>query len=237
MDTDDPASLVPGGAPCIRVGAVKAESRACLQARLSVKYQAGKHCADCTCPWLQVTLTANSFLLHQIRHMIGAAVAVARGHIPLEFVQASLLTPARCAVPLAPGQVSQTGRHVVSGWQERRPVVLPAAQPQSSCFMQVLVLADSKFLPFPVDLKSGLCAVHDVTGISLSLRQQGQKLQQDFCSQVLLPEVDGLLSGSQWEYWDGVLRGMSFDEQAMQDFIVTSQELLKRRAPRQSAHY
>ena len=99
------------------------------------------------------------------------------------------------------------------------------------------MLADSKFLPFPVDRKSGLCAVHDVTGSSLSLQQQGQKLQQDFCSQVLLPEVDGLLSGSQWEYWDGVLAGMTFDQQAMQDFIAISQDYWKQRAQQQSAHH
>ena len=98
------------------------------------------------------------------------------------------------------------------------------------------MLADSKFLPFPVDRKSGLSAVQDVTGSSLSLQQQGQKLQQDFCSQVLLPEVDGLLSGGQWEYWDSVLGGMCFDKQAMQDFVVTSQQFLRQRALQQSAH-
>ena len=112
---------------------------------------------------------------------------------------------------------------------------LQHTNPQSSCSVQVLVLADSEFLPFPTDRKSGLCAVHDVTGSSLSLQQQGQKLQQDFCSRVLLPEVNGLLSGSQWEYWDGVLGGMSFDEQAMQDFVVMSQEFMKQRAAQQPA--
>ena len=35
MDTSDPTTLVPGGAPCIRVGAVKRESSACLQVCLS----------------------------------------------------------------------------------------------------------------------------------------------------------------------------------------------------------
>ena len=114
---------------------------------------------------------------------------------------------------------------------------LQHTNPSSSCSVQVLVLANSEFLPFPVDRKSGLCAVHDVTGSSLSLQPQGQKLQQDFCSQALLPEVDELLSGSQWEYWDGVLGGMVFDEQAMQDFIATSQEFLKQRAPQQSVHH
>ena len=194
-------------------------------------------CSDCARRWLQVTLTANSFLLHQIRHMIGAAVAVARGHIPLEFVQASLLTPARCVVPLAPGQVSQKSRRVCLFGKCAGLLLSCLQHTTTPCCVQTLVLAAGKFLPFPVDRKSGLCAVHDVTGSSLSLQQQGQKLQQDFCSQVLLPEVDGLLSGSQWEYWDGVLAGMTFDEQAMQDFIAISQDVWKQRAPQQSAHH
>ena len=44
-------------------------------------------------------------MLHQIRHMVGAAVTVARGLCPLEFVEASLLKPARSYMPLAPASV------------------------------------------------------------------------------------------------------------------------------------
>ena len=54
---------------------------------------------------LQVTLKGTSFMLHQIRHMVGAAVSVARGLCPLEFVEASLLKPARSYMPLAPASV------------------------------------------------------------------------------------------------------------------------------------
>ena len=54
---------------------------------------------------MQVSLKGRSFMLYQIRHMIGAAVAVARGVLPLEFVEASLLKPARSYMPLAPAPV------------------------------------------------------------------------------------------------------------------------------------
>lgn len=54
---------------------------------------------------LQVSITGSSFMLHQIRHMIGAAVAVARGNLPLEYVAASLCAPSRAVLPLAPAEV------------------------------------------------------------------------------------------------------------------------------------
>ena len=49
-----------------------------------------------------ISLDGSSFMLHQIRHMVGAAVAVARGALPLGAVAAALCAPARVALPLAP---------------------------------------------------------------------------------------------------------------------------------------
>ena len=52
----------------------------------------------------QINLQGSSFMLHQIRHMVGAAVLVARGQAPLAWLRAVLSLPARSHVPLAPPQ-------------------------------------------------------------------------------------------------------------------------------------
>ncbi|KAK9814106.1 hypothetical protein WJX72_000771 [[Myrmecia] bisecta] len=56
-------------------------------------------------PCVHVTIVGTSFMLHQIRHMVGTAVAYARGHIPWGFVEASLSAPARTRMPFAPAEV------------------------------------------------------------------------------------------------------------------------------------
>lgn len=52
-----------------------------------------------------MTVQGDSFMLHQIRHMIGAAVLVTRGQAPLAWLHAALTSAARTHVPLAPPQV------------------------------------------------------------------------------------------------------------------------------------
>ncbi|KXZ42898.1 hypothetical protein GPECTOR_112g268 [Gonium pectorale] len=64
---DEPAPLVPGGVPCVRL-----------------------------------RVRGMSFMLHQIRHMIGGALAVARGMLPLPLLRASLAGHSRVTVPRAP---------------------------------------------------------------------------------------------------------------------------------------
>lgn len=43
-----------------------------------------------------------SFMLHQIRYMVAAAVAAARGFISLSVIDATLSAPVRINLPLAP---------------------------------------------------------------------------------------------------------------------------------------
>ena len=43
-------------------------------------------------------------MLHQVRHMVGGAMAVARGDMPMAWLEAALSVPARTSMPLAPSQ-------------------------------------------------------------------------------------------------------------------------------------
>lgn len=53
-------------------------------------------------PCICVSLQGTSFMVYQIRHIIGFAVAVANELLPLEFVEASLSIHTRCTLPKAP---------------------------------------------------------------------------------------------------------------------------------------
>lgn len=111
--------------------------------------------------------------------MVGAAVAAARGIIPLELVAASLAAPARVNVPLAP-----------------------------AC---TLVLADCEFSPFRQGWEGRPAASTKWTGDRLTLRAGGTAAQQAFAERLLLPAVDGLLTGPQWEEWEGDLGRIWYD--------------------------
>ena len=53
---------------------------------------------------LRVTITGESFMYHQIRHMIGLIIAAYRGLVPAPFISAVLAAPANVALPFAPAQ-------------------------------------------------------------------------------------------------------------------------------------
>jgi tRNA pseudouridine38-40 synthase len=51
---------------------------------------------------MRLVVHGSSFMLHHIRHMIGAAVAVALGLLSPGMMHASLSTPTRLTLPRAP---------------------------------------------------------------------------------------------------------------------------------------
>lgn len=53
-------------------------------------------------PWLHLQVVGQSFLLHQIRCMVGAAVAVVRGYLPAGFIADALSPSSSSHAPMAP---------------------------------------------------------------------------------------------------------------------------------------
>lgn len=53
-------------------------------------------------PCLRLVVKGDSFMLNQIRNMVGAAVAVAHGRMSLDLLQVALSAPGRVTVPRAP---------------------------------------------------------------------------------------------------------------------------------------
>eukprot|EP01025_Chloroclados_australasicus_P060037 TRINITY_DN764_c0_g1_i1.p1 TRINITY_DN764_c0_g1~~TRINITY_DN764_c0_g1_i1.p1 ORF type:complete len:607 (-),score=39.44 TRINITY_DN764_c0_g1_i1:535-2355(-) len=51
---------------------------------------------------IKLTVTGTSFMLNQIRKMVGMVIAVMRGLYPVEFLRASMTAPARAILPVAP---------------------------------------------------------------------------------------------------------------------------------------
>lgn len=49
----------------------------------------------CSEPAVRIQIQGESFMVHQIRHMVGAAVAVARGDLPAAVIPASLRVESR----------------------------------------------------------------------------------------------------------------------------------------------
>ena len=53
-------------------------------------------------PFVRISVEGESFMLHQIRKMVGTALAVARGTLPAAFIPAALAKPCRTRTPVAP---------------------------------------------------------------------------------------------------------------------------------------
>ena len=69
---------------------------------MDVEVQEPQVSAQGGCAYVRIVLVGESFLIHQIRKMVGTAVACARGRLAMEFVEAALQRPARARTPVAP---------------------------------------------------------------------------------------------------------------------------------------
>jgi tRNA pseudouridine38-40 synthase len=64
--------------------------------------------------WIPTTVTGQSFLIHQIRKMIGAAMEIVRGKVPNDYIQTAFASSSLVPVPIAPA----TGLFLVQSWYE-----------------------------------------------------------------------------------------------------------------------
>ena len=69
---------------------------------MDVRVGEPEKCAQSGSGFVRIVLVGESFLIHQIRKMVGTAVAVARGRLAMEFVEAALQRPCRARTPVAP---------------------------------------------------------------------------------------------------------------------------------------
>jgi tRNA pseudouridine38-40 synthase len=132
---DAALSLTPGGLP---LRPVRIEWRAERNAADPVVRRHRRYMESCTVsedlfrlvpggrPCVRLSVTGTSFMLHQIRHMVGAATAVATGRLPLQLIQASMAAPTRVALPLAPPSTLVLASADFSpfrpGWDGKPPV-------------------------------------------------------------------------------------------------------------------
>ena len=64
------------------------------------------HDSKCTTmqgePWLRVVVVGQSFMMHQIRKMVGTVIGIMRGTLPPAFLASSLRPEAIVPTPIAP---------------------------------------------------------------------------------------------------------------------------------------
>lgn len=133
---------------------------------------------------VQCTVKGHSFMLHQIRHMIGTAVAFARKSISPRILEASLKACMRINLPLAPPQP--------------------------------LILEGNEFHEFPRN-KGSPAVVGKWSGERLELREGAKEKQKEFLTSILLPEIDNLLTQSNWTRWSAMLEKIVYDEAIDED--------------------
>eukprot|EP00892_Ulva_mutabilis_P009054 jgi/Ulvmu1/6520/UM003_0153.1 len=157
-------------------------------------------------PAVKIAVHGESFMFNMIRHLVGMSVAVARGALPLEFVEPSLCMSALCTVPLAPPE------SLVLSENEFRPF---KQQPGSSLPPAVASSGDR------LQLRDGGTAVR-------------REFESGVLGAGLADLLDP--AARNWREWTAALDHIAIDTEAtgawMQKYSVWAREVGERRAQR-----
>jgi len=104
-------------------------------------------------PFVRITFVGESFMVYQIRKMIATAVAVARGGLDPEFIDAALTRPCRARSPIAPASTlvlaeasfwpfkpDTSGRRGAAAEEERRLETSLATQQEVAAWHRAVLL-------------------------------------------------------------------------------------------------
>ena len=157
-------------------------------------------------PALTVRISGGSFMLRQLRHMIGAAVAVARGSLPSPaVVAAALRVPARLSLPLAPPHTL-----VLTG---ARFGAYPAK-----------ALAPGDVAPWQGErLELFGKKKKSPEGSGSEGEGEGERAARAFRETKLNAALDGLLKLEDWDLWTEQLDRLRWDEAEMAEFVARAE--------------
>jgi len=130
-------------------------------------------------PAVRIRIRGQSFMLHQIRHMVGASVAAARGDVPGELVEASLKIRTRVTLPRAP------------------PHTLVLCGSEFGHFRLNRQKGDGGGEGSP-PAEDNSAKIRELSGERLELREGGAAARADFEAGALASALEGLLVHEDW---------------------------------------
>ncbi|CAG9460537.1 unnamed protein product [Pedinophyceae sp. YPF-701] len=152
---------------------------------------------------VRITIEGDSFMLHQIRHMVGTALAVARGVIRPEVLELALQEPARVTTPRAPPLTL-----VLTDARFKRFAVKRGGAGQQDAAQGAALL----------------------TGERLALRQGGAAAQEAFRDGPLAREINALLADPTWEDWARGLSWHVLPDAEVEELLARAQPWMEERA-------